>query len=107
MDVAEQRLIDANAVITIQVFDEMTEEYSMETLTVAHAIDRWSDEGCPPTIDAVEVVRCRECKYNTGRHNSTPWLEGDIVCEWWGADGVPDDGFCHMGAKTDGGADHA
>lgn len=53
---ADVRLIDANAVVTIQVFDEMTEEYNMETITVAKAIDRWSDEGCPPTIDAVPVV---------------------------------------------------
>lgn len=56
---ADVRLIDANAVVTIQVFDEMTEEYNMETITVAKAIDRWSDEGCPPTIDAEPVKHGR------------------------------------------------
>lgn len=56
---AEQRLIDANDVVTIQVFDEMTEEYFMQTMPIAEMIDRWTDEGCPPTIDAVPVVHAR------------------------------------------------
>lgn len=106
------RLIDANAVVTIQVFDEMTEEYSMETITVAKAIDRWSDEGCPPTIDAVPVVRCRECK-KRGHDWECPlcWMEWHEDKTRPGAgrfekkDETEDDGFCHMGAKMDGGAE--
>lgn len=56
---SDVRLIDANDVVTIQVFDEMTEEYFMQTMTIAEMIDRWADEGCPPTIDAVPVVHGR------------------------------------------------
>lgn len=100
----EVRLIDANEVVTIQVFDEMTEEYSMETLTVAEAIDRWSDEGCPPTIDAVPVVRCREC-WRRGKPNYCPMCQlcvyGAVPPYDKDVDLTEDDGFCHLGAKMD------
>lgn len=62
------RLIDADTVVTIQVYDDMTEETDMKKMTIAEAIDEWSDEGCPPTVDAepvrhghwVEVQRIHE-----------------------------------------------
>lgn len=57
------RLIDADAVVTIQVYDDMTEETDTKKMTIAEAIDEWSDEGCPPTVDAVPVVRCKDCVY--------------------------------------------
>ena len=56
------RLIDADTVVTIQVYDDVTEVTDTKKMTIAEAIDEWSDEGCPPTIDAVEVVRCKDCK---------------------------------------------
>lgn len=49
------RLIDADTVITIQTYDDMFEVYRVETMTVAEAMNKWSDEGCPPTIDAEPV----------------------------------------------------
>ena len=52
-----------------------------------------------PTIDAVPVVRCRECKYSDP--HTTP--DGKLYCvamdEYF-----PSDGFCHEGEKMDGGA---
>lgn len=56
------RLIDANAVVSIQTFNEMTEDWGIETLTVSQALDKFADEGCPPTIDAVPVVHARWVK---------------------------------------------
>lgn len=101
---SDVRLIDANEVITIQVFDEMTEEYTMQTMTVAEMIDRWADEGCPPTIDAVPVVRCRECKHH--RNGACPMRSFHVAAYGYAIkDNTTDDGFCHMGAKMDGGAD--
>lgn len=99
------RLIDANNVVTIHVFDEMTEEYDMQTMTIAEMIDRWADEGCPPTIDAVPVVRCRECKYRG--YDACPmchdeyYYDDDDGADFWTVDNTDDDGFCHMGAKMD------
>ena len=99
---SEQRLIDANEVVTIQVFDEMTEEYSMETITVAEAMNRWADEGCPPTIEAVPVVRCSECKHR-GSSYKCPMRR--LVHPLDGAghyvDLTRDDGYCHCGEKED------
>jgi len=68
------RLIDADAVVTIQVYDDMTEETDTKKMTVAEAIDEWSDEGCPPTVDpvkhgewrydeALELEWCSECGF--------------------------------------------
>ena len=60
-----------------------------------------------PTIDAVPVVRCRECKYR-GDELKCPmcfdeWDEEDPG--FLRIDKTVDDGFCHMGAKMDGGAE--
>ena len=54
-----------------------------------------------PTIDAVPVVRCRECQ------EIEPCLavnDGYSWCNAWGTV-VSLDGFCYKGAKMDGGAD--
>lgn len=57
------RLIDADKLVTIQVYDDMTEEYGTKKVTIADAIDEWSDEGCPETIDAELVIRCKDCRW--------------------------------------------
>ena len=49
-----------------------------------------------PTIDAVEVVRCSECKKHIKRNDS----EGLVYCDFWRKSTLPC-GFCHMGAKMD------
>ena len=54
-----------------------------------------------PTIDAVEVVRCRECKYlTTFRMNGINYP----LCMITDKEKTLD-GFCDDGAKMDGGAD--
>lgn len=61
------RLIDADTVVTIQVYDDMTEEYDLKKISIADAIDWWSDEGCPPAVDAEPVRHGHwEDKYNDG-----------------------------------------
>lgn len=53
-----------------------------------------------PTVDAVEVVRCRDCKF--GKHF------GDLEDEWincgnlHGKPLMPFDGFCSYGERKDG-----
>lgn len=47
-----------------------------------------------PTIDAVEVVRCKDCKQNLGIH-------GDFIeCGYW-LDIVKPNGFCSYGERRD------
>ena len=66
----------------------------------------WGNERCfdyvdaedidnAPTVDAVEVVRCKDCKYNIG---SKKCLNPDSFFA------VPkDDDFCSYGERKDGG----
>ena len=49
------RLIDADARVTVQSFDAMNEKYNHNEMTVEQALDFATDEGCPPTIDAIPV----------------------------------------------------
>lgn len=59
-----------------------------------------------PTIDAVPVVRCKDCK-NRGTPYNCPMRK--LVMPFQGAgsyeDCTEDDGYCHMGTKMDGGAE--
>lgn len=50
------RLIDADAYVNVQLYDDEHEERYSERMTIAECIDLFTDEGCPQTIDAVEVV---------------------------------------------------
>lgn len=55
-----------------------------------------------PTIDAVEVVRCRECKHR-GIAGECPMCctedsyDEDYGYDYWDVDKTVDDGFCHCG----------
>lgn len=48
------------------------------------------------TIDAVPVVRCKDCK-----HTGTDGL-GAIYCEKWDRWEMPEDFFCYYGKRKDG-----
>ena len=49
------KLIDADAKVTVQSFAPMNEEYHHDEMSVEQALDFATDEGCPPTIDAIPV----------------------------------------------------
>lgn len=85
------RLVGADTIVTIQVYNDMTEEYDTKKMTIADAIDEWSDEGCPPIIDA-ELIR----------HGH--WIvdeDGNITCSECGHHGVGDNYCERCGAKMD------
>ena len=52
-----------------------------------------------PSIDAVPVVRCRECK-----HHRDQLDDRFVICRRWKKI-MEVDGFCHKGAKMDGGSE--
>ena len=54
-----------------------------------------------PTVDAVPVVRCKECKHNWGKEHSKFYNPEDIVCDYWATDGLNDDDFCSYGERSD------
>lgn len=63
-----------------------------------------------PTIDAVPVVRCKDCM-NRGNELECPmcrmvhtWNEDD-GSDWYVVDNTADDGYCHCGEKMEEGAE--
>ena len=111
--ITERRLIDANAVP--KLFEKKYEETEQRILdgetyldTLAEGFTEADDVILSmPTVDAVEVVRCKDCK-NRGEEGSCPMYWVDEI--EWDDDGytevdyVPhdytvDDGFCDRGEK--------
>jgi hypothetical protein len=87
---AEQRLIDANALMEAYLEEQKKPGiYSIAKLIVD-----------APTVDAVEVVRCKDCKH---------FVQGEIYdpceCMKWtvkfGVAYTTPDGFCSYGERKD------
>ena len=59
-----------------------------------------------PTVDAVEVVRCKDCKHR-GMEGACPMChdEYDVDEGWYTIDNAKDDGFCDRGERWDENAD--
>ena len=103
----EKRLIDANVVLakkfTTGLSDASGNYYGYADVVFADDIEN------APTVDAVEVVRCKDCKYYykdkiKGFICRHPELDYDIECydHWINAN--PDD-FCSCGERKGGGSD--
>ena len=60
------RYIDANEKLTITVYDDEHEENIDHYMTIEEILDTYTSEGCPPTADVVEIVRCKDCKWKQG-----------------------------------------
>lgn len=52
-------------------------------------------------IDAVPVVRCKDCKHNYSKEHNKRYNLEDIVCDYWGTDGLNDDDFCSYGERSE------
>lgn len=81
------RLIDADALInTLGVSDE--------------DIDFKEILGDAPTIDAVEVVRCKDCKYLERNYCDEYGDLEPLFCKNWVA-GVDEDGYCYEAERRE------
>ena len=56
----------------------------------------WIDNA--PTIDAVEVVRCKDCRH---AYKRKPINKTAVLCELYGA-GMKDNDFCSYGERNEG-----
>ena len=90
---AEMRLINANA-LRQRIIKDYRKEFFGSVL--------WNILDDMPTIDAEPVVRCRECR----RHLPSTESDGFLYCRFWRTRTLPS-GFCHMGARKDGGVSDA
>lgn len=89
----DKRLIDANRALEIVRDQRIAHPNAYHLTNYATLILREA-----PTVDAVEVVRCRECKYrfkNNGHDKSgCPIIDANI----W----MDDDDFCSHGERKEG-----
>ena len=85
----KQRLIDANAIPYIEYTDVLADDYAFRS-----AIDNM------PTVDAVEVVRCKDCKYYTEHKKRCdhPCQDWDVECYDQWLEMEPSD-FCSYGER--------
>lgn len=88
------RLIDANALKKkLFVFDmEFHDGHHQK-----YYVYKEKDVDAAPTIDAVEVVRCKDCKYMT-EHYDTDGNAPYWTCSEWDS-GTDYDGFCHLAER--------
>lgn len=100
----DKRLIDANALI--KWFEDVgLGDHSLIESVLAAGVYAGIENA--PTIDAVPVVRCRECKKRQDPREcpmcftEVEEIEGGRMYKF--TDLTRSDGFCHMGAKIDGG----
>ena len=86
------RLVDAD-----EAYKVLTDYYHHRTeiqhKALKEAIER------VPTIDAVPVVRCKDCKYMTEHYDT----DGNVpywTCSEWDS-GTDYDGYCHYGERKE------
>lgn len=78
-----KRLIDANAMRDEWLYNGKN-EYIYDTNAVLDSIDS------QPTVDAVEVVRCRDCEVPHNKYTGCPNLNGLVT---------PPDFYCPFGER--------
>ena len=44
-----------------------------------------------------ELVRCKECRFNYGNEHNCSFDPEDIVCTYWGSDGLNEEDYCSQG----------
>ena len=59
-----------------------------------------------PSADVVEVVRCKDCKYNVANMQKDPldttdYSGDDIVCSYFMTDGMNPTDFCSYGERKE------
>ena len=93
------RLIDADilkSAIVVDGYEHFSGLLSLSEVSLLEMVKDDIDEA--PTVDAVPVVRCRECKYrfkNNGHDKSgCPIIDANI----W----MDDDDFCSHGERKEG-----
>lgn len=91
------RLIDADALI-----GELNNTYLYGGEARSAVYEKIGEQ---PTINAVEVVRCKDCKHYEldywAKVNGIPLIVAHHICKRWGEGCKTDEnGFCFMGEKV-------
>lgn len=97
------RLIDANAleVVLRERLNDLVGTTGWHDHYVTGFDDAITYVENAPSVDAVPVVRCRECVHNEDE-DVCPFVRVDRGENWFEIIKPHPDGFCHMGKKMDG-----
>ena len=91
------RLIDADALIARIMIDAPDFTDGGSSITKAFIMAMIGTRNVTPTIDAVQVVRCRDCKYWQDNNGGYPCYE----CRW-GRGETPDaEDYCSFGERME------
>lgn len=99
----QQRLIDADALV--KTFESMgLGEHGLIERVFADGVYAVIENA--PTIDAVPVVRCKECRFRGNPMNCPMCHEEDYYDEDYGFDDIVrdktiDEGYCQKGERED------
>jgi hypothetical protein len=96
------RLIDADALIE-DIKTKLWDWDTVDGITSSTVLKQTiTDIGNAPTIDAVQVIRCKDCKRrrNAAKNGRVYWNGYEYYCEI-AHYGVLDDGFCFYGERKD------
>ena len=96
------RPIDANTIIYKKSkFDTVYRSPDMSLCHEKRTLEWVAKEDIDemPTIDAVPVVRCKDCKYMT-EHYDTDGNAPYWICSEWDS-GTDYDGYCHYGERRE------
>lgn len=111
------RLIDADALISDLEYDIKIDQDSLdyEDLSDVNLKLIQNDKDCKqnavdilkstPTVDAIPVVRCKDCKHyeldSWAKVNGIPLIVAHHICKRWGEGCKTDEnGFCFIGEKV-------
>ena len=92
------RLIDADALIAKIMVDAPDFMDGGSSITKAFILAMIKTRSVTPTIEAVPVVRCKDCKH------SESWYGDKSRCFLWHETGIDvfNDGFCNYGERKEG-----
>lgn len=103
------RLIDADAVYKI------LESCEIRKATIGNPLTDWeygytcgieraeSEIECAATVDAVPVIRCKDCKYAKKLYIvNLPWLQQwEYSCRYFNTHSVMGDGYCNNAERKE------
>ena len=96
---SEKRLIDACALqkaIRTDYFEHFTQYHDSDQIALIDMVCDDIEES--PTVEAVEVVRCKDCLYSTERYGHMKCINGVSYRNTWNKP----DFFCSYGERKEG-----